>query len=175
MKEPFLCPNNWLSKSSAGIAPQFIAIKGFLDLSDLLCISRAYSSLPQPLSPVINTEPFVGAIDAISFRNSLVGLLFLNPLVGAAVGAGVGAASGAMTDLGINDGFLKEVGEALGPGKAALCLLVKEATTDRVIEKLRRHAGHTQLLQTNLSHTDEDHLKELLDQAKQQAEALRLS
>ena len=44
-----------------------------------------------------------------------------------------------------------------------------------MIEKLRRHAGHTQLLQTNLSHTDEDHLKELLDQAKQQAEALRLS
>ena len=80
-----------------------------------------------------------------------------------------------MTDLGINDGFLKEVGEALKPGKAALCLLVKEATTDRVIEKLRRHAGHTQLLQTNLSHTDEDHLKELLDQAKQQAEALRLA
>ena len=56
------------------------------------------------------------------------------------------------------------MGEALKPGKAALCLLVKEATTDRVIEKLRRHAGHTQLLQTNLSHTDEDHLKELLDQ-----------
>ena len=109
------------------------------------------------------------------FWGTLVGLLFLNPLVGAAVGAGVGAASGAMTDLGINDGFLKEVGEALKPGKAALCLLVKEATTDRVIEKLRRHAGHTQLLQTNLSHTDEDHLKELLDQAKQQAEALRLS
>ena len=115
-----------------------------------------------------------GAVSG-GFWGTLVGLLFLNPLVGAAVGAGVGAASGAMTDLGINDGFLKEVGEALKPGKAALCLLVKEATTDRVIEKLRRHAGHTQLLQTNLSHTDEDHLKELLDQAKQQAEALRLS
>ena len=104
-----------------------------------------------------------------------MGLLFLNPLLGAAVGAGVGATSGALTDLGINDSFLKEVGETLKPGTAALCLLVREATVDRVVEKLRRHAPHTRLLQTNLSHTDEDQLKELLEKASQQAEALRLS
>ena len=139
-----------------------------------MCIrDRHHSEGKVELRQALNLTA-AGAVSG-GFWGTLVGLLFLNPLVGAAVGAGVGAASGAMTDLGINDGFLKEVGEALKPGKAALCLLVKEATTDRVIEKLRRHAGHTQLLQTNLSHTDEDHLKELLDQAKQQAEALRLS
>ncbi|MEB3241094.1 MAG: DUF1269 domain-containing protein [Synechococcus sp.] len=115
-----------------------------------------------------------GAVSG-GFWGSLVGLLFLNPLLGAAVGAGVGATSGALTDLGINDGFMREVGETLKPGTAALCLLVKEATVDRVVEKLRRHAPHARLLSTNLSHTDEDHLKALLDQASKQAEALRLS
>jgi uncharacterized membrane protein len=109
------------------------------------------------------------------FWGSLVGLLFLNPLLGAAVGAGLGAASGSMSDLGINDGFMREVGETLKPGTAALCLLVKDATPDRLIERLRAHAPHATLLRTNLSHTDEDRLRRQLEQASKQAEALRLS
>jgi uncharacterized membrane protein len=104
-----------------------------------------------------------------------VGLLFLNPLLGAAVGAGVGAASGSLSDIGINDGFMRELGETLPSGSAALCLLVREATPDRVIERLRAHAPHAKLLRTNLSHTDEDQLRELLERARLQAEALRLT
>ncbi len=108
------------------------------------------------------------------FWGTLVGLLFLNPLLGAAVGAGVGAASGSLSDVGINDDFMRELGETLPPGTAALCLLVREGTPDRVIERLRAHAPHAKLLRTNLSHTEEDRLRELLDQARLQAEALRL-
>lgn len=108
------------------------------------------------------------------FWGTLVGLLFLNPLLGAAVGAGVGAASGSLSDIGINDGFMRELGETLPRGTAALCLLVREASPDRVIERLRAHAPHARLLRTNLSHTDEDQLRELLEKARQQAEALRL-
>ncbi len=115
-----------------------------------------------------------GAVSG-GFWGSLIGLLFLNPLVGAAVGAGMGAASGALTDLGINDGFLKEVGESLPRGSAALCLLVRESTPDRVVERLRRHAPNAKLLRTSLSHTDENRLRELLETASKQAEALRLS
>ena len=108
------------------------------------------------------------------FWGSLVGLLFLNPLLGAAVGAGLGAVSGSLADLGINDDFLREVGDTLTPGSAALCLLVRESTPDRVVERLRAHAPHARLLRTNLSHTDEDRLRLLLEQASRQAEALRL-
>jgi uncharacterized membrane protein len=108
------------------------------------------------------------------FWGTLVGLLFLNPLLGAAVGAGVGAASGSLSDIGINDGFMRELGETLPRGSAALCLLVREATPDRVIERLRAHAPHAKLLRTNLSHTNEDQLRELLERARLQAEALRL-
>ena len=109
------------------------------------------------------------------FWGSLVGLLFLNPLLGAAVGAGVGAASGSLSDIGINDGFMRELGETLPRGSAALCLLVREATPDRVIERLRAHAPHAKLLRSNLSHKDEDQLRELLERARLQAEALRLT
>ncbi len=114
-----------------------------------------------------------GAIGG-GFWGSLVGLLFLNPLLGAAVGASIGAASGSLSDLGINDGFLREVGETLPPGTAALCLLVRDSTPDRLIERLRTHAPHAKLLRTNLSHTDEEHLRQLLEQASKQAESLRL-
>ena len=109
------------------------------------------------------------------FWGSLVGLLFLNPLLGAAVGAGIGAASGSLSDLGINDGFMREVGETLPEGTAALFVLLRDATPDRVIERLRAHAPHAKLLRTNLSHTDEERLRQLLETASKQAEALRLS
>ena len=109
------------------------------------------------------------------FWGSLVGLLFLNPLLGAAVGAGIGAASGSLSDLGINDGFMREVGETLPSGTAALFVLLRDSSPDRVVERLRRHAPHAKLLRTNLSHTDEEHLRQLLQQASKQAEALRLS
>jgi uncharacterized membrane protein len=102
-------------------------------------------------------------------------MLFLNPLLGGAVGMGLGAVSGLVTDLGINDDFLREVGSTLPNGGAALCLLLREATPDRVVERLRAHAPHAKLLRTNLSHTDEDQLRALLEKASKQAEALRLS
>jgi uncharacterized membrane protein len=44
-----------------------------------------------------------------------------------------------------------------------------------VVERLRAHAPNAKLLRTNLSHTDEDQLRELLEKASKQAEALRLS
>ena len=52
---------------------------------------------------------------------------------------------------------------------------MRDGTPDRVIERLRSHAPNARLVKTNLSHTDEDKLRELLKAAAQQAEALRLS
>jgi uncharacterized membrane protein len=115
-----------------------------------------------------------GAIGG-GFWGSLVGLLFLNPILGAAVGASIGAASGSLSDLGINDSFMREVGETLPAGTAALCLLARDSTPDRLIDRLRSHAPHARLLRTNLSHTDEARLRQLLEQASKEAEALRLS
>src|SRR5678815_2194901 len=44
------------------------------------------------------------------FWGLLIGMLFLNPLAGLAIGAGSGALSGKLSDIGINDQFMKELG-----------------------------------------------------------------
>ncbi|MCY4055894.1 MAG: DUF1269 domain-containing protein [Cyanobacteria bacterium MAG CAR4_bin_6] len=100
------------------------------------------------------------------FWGSLLGLLMLDPLLGAAVGAGIGAASGALADMGINDDFMRDLGRTLPEDSAALCLLVRTVTVDRVLEKLQSHAGHTRLLHTSLSHTGEKKLRKALEWSK---------
>src|SRR5262245_21614502 len=49
-----------------------------------------------------------GAVSG-GFWGSLIGLMFLNPLLGLAMGATAGAVSGALTDVGIDDKFMKEL------------------------------------------------------------------
>ena len=80
---------------------------------------------------------------------TLIGLLFLNPLVGAAVGAGAGALAGKFSDIGIDDEFLRDVGHSLDKGGAAVGVLVRKMTPDKVLEGLerlpRKGPGHPDL------------------------------
>lgn len=108
-----------------------------------------------------------GAI-AGSFWGLLVGLIFLNPLLGLAVGAAGGALSGALTDVGINDDFMKELASALKPGSSVLFVLIRQYTPDKVLAELAGTGGR--LLKTSLSHEDETKLQAVLDKAKTQAE-----
>ena len=76
-----------------------------------------------------------------SFWGLLIGVLFLNPLLGVAMGAASGAIGGALTDVGINDKFMKDLSTSLQPGNGALFVLIQEMTADKVlkaIEGLRR-------------------------------------
>ena len=59
------------------------------------------------------------------FWGMLIGLMFLNPLLGIAVGASAGAVSGALVDLGINDQFMKDLAATLTPNSSALFVLVE--------------------------------------------------
>lgn len=98
------------------------------------------------------------------FWGALIGMLFLNPLLGAAVGAGAGALSGALTDVGIKDDFMKNLAETFMPGTSALFILVRKATPDKVLEELRGAGG--KIIQTSLSHEDEAKLQTALDTAQ---------
>jgi uncharacterized membrane protein len=75
----------------------------------------------------------------------LIGLLFLQPLLGMAAGAAIGAASGAITgklaDYGIPDSFMKELGEKVQPGTSALFVLFRKATWDNVLPQLGQFGG----------------------------------
>ena len=98
------------------------------------------------------------------FWGSLIGLIFLNPLLGFAVGATAGAASGALTDVGINDSFMKELAATMTPGSSTLFVLVRHATSDKVLEELKGTGGR--ILKTSLSHEDEAKLQAALSAAK---------
>lgn len=90
----------------------------------------------------------------------LIGLLFLAPLIGMAIGGAAGGAAGALTDVGIDDTFMKQLGRGLAPGGAALILLVRKVTPDKVLPHIRRYGG--EVLQTSLDEATETRLRETL-------------
>jgi len=109
----------------------------------------------------------ITAAGAVSggFWGTLIGLLFLNPLLGMAVGATAGAVSGALTDVGINDKFMKDLAGTMKPGSSTLFVLVRTATPDKVLDEMKGTGGT--VLKTSLSHDDEVKLQAALSAAKQ--------
>jgi uncharacterized membrane protein len=110
------------------------------------------------LNQLMNTTA-VGASGGAMW-GALIGLLFLNPLIGAAAGAGAGALSGYMTDVGIDDKFMKEAAQALAPGQAALCVLVRQVTADKVLPAMAPFGGT--VLRSNLTDEQEGKLRAAL-------------
>jgi len=98
-----------------------------------------------------------------AFWGMLIGLLFLNPLLGAAIGAGGGALSGKLSDIGINDKFMKELGATLTPGSSALFVLVRKSTPDKVLDALKPFAGKGRIIQTSLTKDKEDELRSFIE------------
>ena len=94
------------------------------------------------------------------FWGLLFGFIFFNPLLGWAVGAIAGGISGALTDLGIDDNFIREVGSTIEPSTSAIFVLVRSATPDKVLEDLSRFEG--KVLRTSLSNEDEAKLQAIL-------------
>ena len=98
------------------------------------------------------------------FWGTLIGLIFLNPLFGLAVGATAGAVSGALTDIGINDKFMKDLAATMKPATSTLFVLVRKATPDKVLDEIKGTGG--KILKTSLSHEDEAKLQAALGAPK---------
>jgi uncharacterized membrane protein len=90
----------------------------------------------------------------------LIGLLFLAPLFGMAIGAASGAVAGKLSDTGVNDNFMKELGAKMPAGGAALIVLGKAGAPAKVIERMRPYGG--ELIQTSLDDEDEARLRSAL-------------
>ena len=87
---------------------------------------------------------------------TLIGMLFLMPVAGLAIGAGSGALAGKLADVGINDDTIKQIGGQLEQGKAAVFLLAKSATVDKVIDAIKPY--NPPVIQTNLTKDREEEL-----------------
>jgi len=114
------------------------------------------------LSQSINLTS-LGAVSG-GLWEALIGLIFLNPLLGMAMGAAAGAISGALRDVGIDDKFMKELAEGLPARSSALFVLVRKSTPDRVLEEVKGTGG--KVLRTSLTHENEAKLQAALSAAK---------
>lgn len=110
------------------------------------------------LNQMMNTTA-TGALSG-AFWGTLVGFIFLSPLIGAAIGAASGALGGRLSDVGINDQFMKDAAGALKPGTAGLFLLVRKMTTDKVLADLKGVGGT--VMRTSFDETKESALREAL-------------
>ena len=103
-----------------------------------------------------------GAVGAAggALSGGLIGLLFLAPFLGMAVGAAAGGTAGAMTDGAVDDAFIKHVGEDLQPGSAAVIVLIRESTPDKVLPRVSPYGGR--VIHSSLSAEAEVRLREAL-------------
>ena len=129
-----------------------------IEMEDVVVVTKDENDKVQ-LHQAMNLTA-AGAVGG-SFWGLLIGMIFLNPLVGAAVGAGAGAISGKLSDIGVDDKFMKDLGESFKPGTSALFVLVRKATPDKVLEGLKGFKGR--ILQTSLTKDKEEELRQVLE------------
>ena len=78
-----------------------------------------------------------------------------------AIGAATGAAAGALTDVGVDDKFMKTLGaSARQQGGAALVVLVRHSTPDKVLPRISQYGG--EVIQSSLDNETEARLEAAL-------------
>lgn len=138
-----------------------------IELADAVVVTRSPDGRVH-IHQSFNTT-LAGATSGLLW-GSLIGLLFLNPLLGAAIGGASGAIGGALTDIGINDDTIRQISEVLKPGTSALFMLVRSATYDRVAEALRPY--NPKIIRTSLSYETEAQLAQALARKVQDPQTL---
>ncbi|NCC28887.1 MAG: DUF1269 domain-containing protein [Gammaproteobacteria bacterium] len=133
-----------------------------IDMEDVVVVTKDDAGKVK-LHQAVNLSA-VGAVGG-GFWGMLIGLVFLNPLLGAAVGAGAGALSGKFSDIGINDDFMKGLAQNFQPGCSAVFILVRKVTADKVLDGLAGFKGKGKVLQTSLEKDQEESLKAFLEGA----------
>ncbi len=133
-----------------------------IQMEDAVVVTKSEAGKVQ-LHQAVNLTA-AGAVGG-GFWGTLIGLVFLNPLIGAAVGASAGALSGMLSDIGINDKQIKEISGSFSPGKSALFVLFRSATIDKVLDGLKEFAGKGKVFQTSLDKDSEESLRAAIEKA----------
>ena len=109
---------------------------GAVSLDDTAVISKDATGKIEVKNQVSNATK-TGAV-----VGGVLGLLmtFMFPVAGLTIGALSGAGIGAVLDKGVDRGFVKEVSQALEPGRSALFLLIGSAQP-AVLDALKPYSG----------------------------------
>src|SRR6476646_10596027 len=112
----------------------------------------------KPKTRQLNNLAGAGALGG-AFWGLLFGLLFFIPLIGLAIGAGMGALAGSMSDVGIDDEFIRKVQDEVTPGTSALFVMTANVVADKVLGEFKGTGAH--LASSNLSSEQEAKLREV--------------
>ena len=124
----------------------------------------------KPKTRQLSNTAAAGALGG-AFWGMLFGLIFFIPLLGLAIGAGMGALMGSLTDVGIDDSFIKQARDKIGPGTSALFLYTGRVVQDKVLEEFKALPGNPELMQSNLSTEQENRLREAFGEEPESASA----
>lgn len=95
------------------------------------------------------------------FWGTIIGLVFLNPALGAAVGAGLGALKGHVFDAGVEHHFIKEVKYLIESKNAVLFIrLIAVSNEEKVLSAIAPFKG--EVLKSDMLADDEAKLNEVL-------------
>ncbi|MGO9018530.1 MAG: DUF1269 domain-containing protein [Syntrophobacteraceae bacterium] len=112
--------------------------RGHIDLEDIVVVVKAQDGTVryQKMHKPARKGGLAGSITGL-----IVGSIFFTPLGGAVLGAITGAISASLTDMGIDDQFMKDLSQKFKPGCSALFTLVRKADPERVKEALLGFGG----------------------------------
>jgi uncharacterized membrane protein len=133
-----------------------------IELDDVVVVERRDSGEVKLHQPSLAGAGAAGG----AVWGGLIGMLFLAPMVGMAIGAAAGAGAGAMSDAGVDDAFMKELGSRLQPGGAAIIALVREMNGEKLLSEVKVPG---EIIQTSLANAPEQALRDALAHAGQPA------
>lgn len=156
---------------TAGGADRAVATLKELQRQELIQVHDAATvSWPpgkkKPRTEQLRSMAGAGALGG-AFWGMLFGLIFFVPLLGMAIGAGMGALTGSMTDVGIDDTFIKRMRDEIQPGTSALFLLSSGAVVDKV--RAAFEGQDIVLVESNLSGEQESRLREVFAEEDERA------
>ncbi|MCC5953431.1 MAG: DUF1269 domain-containing protein [Acidimicrobiia bacterium] len=97
-----------------------------------------------------------------AFWGLLFGIILFIPVIGLAIGAGSAALMAKLIDTGISDDFVKQLRESIQPGNVYLAVLVSHVDREAALEEVKRYAGLTSIVTTNLPPEAVETLEEAL-------------
>jgi uncharacterized membrane protein len=137
-----------------------LAKQHLIDISDAAIVSWPVGKKKPKTRQAVNLTA-AGALSG-GFWGMLFGLIFFVPLLGAAVGAAMGALTGSLSDIGINDDFIKNCRDKITEGTSALFLMAETSAADRVVDAMKPH--HPEIISTNLSNEQEQQLRHAFEE-----------
>jgi uncharacterized membrane protein len=108
-----------------------------IDIDDV-CTVTWDSAGKIDLHQTLNTST-LGVVGAL--WGTLVGALFLAPLVGIVVAVATGGLGGRLTEYGVEDRFLRSLGRNLLPGSSALFIATRGHSPNRLMPVVRGFGG----------------------------------